>query len=65
MASAFGHGVGVILEQHFVQEIAVKILYFQNKVLLCQGAFRLLLNMCYADETEDLYADLEHQHRLS
>lgn len=65
MASAFGQGVGVILEQRFVQEITFKILYFQNNVLPRQGTFRLLLNKCYADEAEDLYADLEHQHRLS
>jgi len=44
-----------------MQEIGFKILYFQNNMLLCQGAFRLLLNMCY----EDLCVNLEHQHRLS
>lgn len=40
-----------------MQEIGFKILYFQNNMLLCQGAFGLLLNMCYADETEDLYVN--------
>lgn len=48
-----------------MQEIGFKILCFQNNTLLCQGAFRLLLNMWSAVETEDLYINLKHQHRLS
>lgn len=37
------------------------ILYFQDNMILCHRAFRLLLNTCCADEAENLCINLEHQ----